>query len=92
MTNHASTIQSVDEIDLAAKSLRKMVQSNVISVEDKLVLENMIDKLSQGAETILDVLNDLPKPCQKELLLGYRRLLQCSIDYVNEKAADVLFR
>jgi hypothetical protein len=87
MTNHAPTIQSVDEIDLAAKSLRKMVQSNVISVED-----NMIDKMSQGAEKILDVLNDLPKPCQKELLLGYRRLLQCSIDYVNEKAANVLFR
>lgn len=31
MTNHTQTIQSVDEVDLAAQSLRKMVQSSVIS-------------------------------------------------------------
>lgn len=92
MTNTTSTARSDNEIDLAAKSLRKMVQSNVITVEDKLVLENMIDKLSQEAETVLDVLSDLPRPCQKELLLGYRRLLQCSINSVNEKIANLLFR
>lgn len=46
-----------------------MVQSNVITVENKLALENMIDKHSQEAETIFDVIIDLPCLVRKNYCL-----------------------
>lgn len=69
-----STIESVDGSNLAAQSFRKLVRSNVATVEDKVVLEHMIDDLSHGTNTIFDIINNIPKTCQKELLLGYKRI------------------
>lgn len=64
------------EEKVVANSLRTLVYSIAMSVEDKVVLEDMIKKLSQEAETMLDILNDIPKKYQKELLLGYETLLE----------------
>jgi hypothetical protein len=50
-----------------------------MSVEDKVVSEDMINKLSQEADTMLDIINDIPKRYQKEPLLGYKTLLQSGI-------------
>lgn len=92
MTDSANAIQGNTEMDLAAQSLRKSIQSNINNVEDKLVLENLINNLSQEAYTMIDILYHLPEPCQKEILLGYKRLLQCNIDSVNKIIANLLFR
>lgn len=56
-----------------------------MSVEDKVVLEDMINKLSQEADTMLDIINDIPKRHQKQLVLAYRAMLQSVIDSVNRR-------
>ena len=60
-----------------------------MSVEDKVVLEDMINKLSQEADTILDIINDIPKRHQKELLLGYKILLESGINAVNRRLTNL---
>ena len=90
--NSAKLVQKTRQTDSDALSLRNSIRSNGISVEDKLVLENMVSKMSQEAEIVIDVVSHLPRPCQKEILLGYKRILQHNIDYVNGKIANLLFR
>ena len=75
------------EEKVAANSLRTLVYSIAMNVEDKVVLEDMINKLSQEADTMLDIINDIPKKYRKELLIGYKALLQGSIDAVNGRLA-----
>jgi phage terminase Nu1 subunit (DNA packaging protein) len=73
------------EEKVAANSLRTLVYSIAMSVEDKVVLEDMINKLSQEADTMLDIINDIPEKYRRELLTGYKTLLQSSIDAVNRR-------
>jgi len=77
------------EEKVAANSLRTLVYTIAMSVDDKVVLEDMINKLSQEADTMLDIINDIPKGHQKELLLGYKTLLQSSIDAANRRLASL---
>ena len=76
------------EEKVAANSLRSLVYSIAMSVEDKVVLEDMINKLSQEADTMLDIINDIPKKYRRDLLIGYKTLLQSSIDAVNRRLAN----
>jgi hypothetical protein len=77
------------EEKVAANSLRTLVYSIAMSVEDKVVLEDMIKKLSQEADTMLDIINDIPKRYQKELLLGYKTLLQNGVSAVNRSLTNL---
>ena len=77
--------ETQEEETTPSNSLRDLVYSTVMSVEDKVVLEDMINKLSQETETMLDIINDIPKRHQKQLLVGYRALLQSVIASVNGK-------
>ena len=77
--------ETKEEEIVAANSLRNLVYSTVMSVEDKVVLEDMINKLSQETDTMLDIINDIPKRHQKQLLVGYRAMIQGVIDSVNRK-------
>jgi ssDNA-specific exonuclease RecJ len=70
---------------LAANSLKNLVYSIPMSVEDKVVLEDMINKLSQEADTMLYIINDIPKRHQKQVLLGYKTMLQSVIAAVNHR-------
>lgn len=74
---------------VAANSLRNLVYSTVMSVEDKVVLEDMINKLSQEADTMLDIIDDIPKRHQQQLLVGYRAMLKDVIESVNRKLKTV---
>jgi hypothetical protein len=76
------------EEKVAGNSLRTLVYSIAMSVEDKVVLEDMINKLSQEADTMLDIINDIPKRHQKELLLGFKTLLQSIMGAVNRRLGD----
>ena len=60
-----------------------------MSVNNKVVLEDMIDKLSKEADTMLDIINDISKGHQKELLLGYKTLLQSCINAVNRRLTSL---
>jgi hypothetical protein len=77
------------EEKVAANSLKTLVYTIAMSVYDKVVLEDMINKLSQEADTMLDIINDISKGHQKELLLGYKTLLNSSIDAVNRRLANL---
>lgn len=78
-----------EEEKVAANSLKTLVYTIAMSVDDKVVLEDMINKLSQEADTMLDIINDISKGHQKELLLGYKTLLNSSIDAVNRRLANL---
>ncbi len=60
-----------------------------MSIEDKVVSEDMIMKLSQEADTMLDIINDIPRRYQKELLLGYKMLLQSGMSAVNRRLTNL---
>jgi len=76
------------EEKVAANSLRTLVYSIAMSVEDKVVLEDMINKLSQEADAMLDIINDIPKKYRRDLLIGYKKLLQSSLDAVNRRLTN----
>lgn len=59
-----------------------------MSVKDIVVLEDMINKLSQ-ADTMLYILNDIPKRYQKQILLGYKTMLQSVIAAVNHRLKNL---
>ena len=77
------------EEKVAANSLKTLVYTIAMSVDDKVVLEDMINKLSQEADTMLDIINDISNGHQKELLLGYKTLLNSCIDAVNRRLANL---
>ena len=70
---------------VVSNPLKKLVYSIPMSVEDKVVLEDMINKLSQEADTMLYIINDIPKRHQKQVLLGYKTMLQSVIASVNHR-------
>jgi hypothetical protein len=78
-----NTIKGEEKV--AANSLRSLVYSIAMSVEDKLVLEDMINQISKEADVLLDIINDVPKEHHKNLLLGYKTLLQSCIDAANRR-------
>jgi hypothetical protein len=77
------------EENVAANSLRTLIYSIAMSVEDKVVLEDMINKLSQDADTMLDIINEIDRHHQKELLVGYKKLLQGCLDAVERRLKDI---
>ena len=86
MENLKSTskrVQGKEKVE--ANSLKNLVYSIPMSVEDKVVLEDMINKLSQEADTMLYIINDIPKRHQKQVLLGYKTMLQSVVAAVNHR-------
>ncbi|HEY7109924.1 MAG TPA: hypothetical protein VH415_10870 [Nitrososphaeraceae archaeon] len=77
------------EENVAANSLRTLIYSIAMSVEDKVVLEDMINKLSQDADTMLNIINEIDRHHQRELLLGYKKLLQGCLDAVERRLKDI---
>ena len=77
------------EEEVASNSLRNLIYSIAMTVEDKYVLEHMLNKLSDEANTMLDIINDIPRSHQKELLLGYRKVLESHIDATNQRLKEI---
>jgi hypothetical protein len=77
------------EEKVAANSLRTLIYSIAMSTEDKVVLEDMINKLSQEADTMLDIINDIDRHHQKELLVGYKKLLQNTLEAVDRRLEGI---
>lgn len=62
-----------------------LIHSITISMEDKVVLEGMINKLFQESDIMLNVIDDVPKRYQKQMLLGYKRLLQSAMNSLDNR-------
>ena len=90
MKDKMSTRKAIKgEEKVAANSLRSLVYSIAMSVEDKVVLEDMINEISEEADTMLDIINDVPEKDRKNLLLGYKALLESCIDAANRRLANL---
>ena len=76
-------VQGKEKVE--ANPLKNLVYSTPMSVEDKVVLEDMVNKLSQEADTMLYIINDIPKRHQKQVLVGYKTMLQSVIAAVNHR-------
>jgi hypothetical protein len=87
--NSKSNRKRIKAEEKVAANFRNLVYSTAMSVEDKVVLEDMINKLSQESDTMLDIINEIPKNHQKELLLAYKTLLQNSMDAVNRRLKNL---
>lgn len=87
--NKKSTEQIRMQEKVVSNSLRTLIYSIAMTVDDKYVLEDMLDKLSNQAHTMLDIINDIPKGHQKELLLGYKKLLESHIDAANRRLEEI---
>jgi hypothetical protein len=61
------------EEKVVANSLRTLVYTIAMSIEDKVVSEDMIKKLPQESDTMLDIINDIPRRYHKELFLDIKR-------------------
>ncbi|HEY7696315.1 MAG TPA: hypothetical protein VH797_09500 [Nitrososphaeraceae archaeon] len=77
------------EEKVAANSLRSLVYTIAMSVEDKVVLEDMIREISEEADTMLDIINDVPAKYRKDLLVGYKALLESCIDAANRRLENL---
>jgi hypothetical protein len=62
-----------------------MIHTFAISMDDRVVLEDMINKLLQDSDTMLNVIGDVPKRYQKQVLLGYKGLLQNVMNSVSHR-------
>jgi ssDNA-specific exonuclease RecJ len=82
-----SGVQGKEKV--AANPLKNLVYSIPMSVEDKVVFEDMINKLSQEADIMLYIINDIPKRHQKQVLLGYNTMLQTVIAAVNHRLKNL---
>lgn len=74
---------------VASNSLRNLIYSIAMTVEDKYVLEDMLNKLSDEAQTMLDIINDIPRSHQKELLLGYKKVLESHVNATNQRLKEI---
>ena len=66
-------------------SMMDLIHSITISMEDKVVLEGMINKLFHESDIVLNIIYDVPKRYQKQLLLGYKKLLQDAMNSTNNR-------
>jgi len=85
--SHRKLIKAEEKV--ALNSLRNLIYTIGMSVEDKVILEDMVNSISQEADTMLEIINDISKGHQKELLVAYKALLQNCIDAVNLKISNL---
>ena len=85
--SHRKLIKAEEKV--ALNSLRNLIYTIGMSVEDKVILEDMVNSMSQEADTMLEIINDISKGHQKKLLVAYKALLQNCIDAVNRKIAHL---
>ena len=77
--------ETKDEKKALATSLRNLVYSTVSVNWRQSGVGRHDYKLSQETDTMLDIINDIPRRHQKQLLVGYGELLQSVIDSVDHK-------
>jgi CO dehydrogenase/acetyl-CoA synthase delta subunit len=68
----------------AAESVRSLIHSLSMSLEEKIVMEDQINNLSHENNCLLDIISNSKKDYQKKLFRAYREFLERNIDAVNQ--------
>ena len=74
----------------ATDSIRSLIHTLNTSLEEKIAMEDQINKLSHEGNCLLDIIsNTAKKDYQKKLFLAYRKFLERNIDAVNQRISEM---
>jgi hypothetical protein len=73
----------------AAESVRSLIHSLSMSLEEKIAMEDQINSLSHGNNCLLDIISNSKKDYQKKLFSAYREFLEQNIYAVNQRISEL---
>ena len=76
----------------AAESIRSLIHSLSMSLEEKIAMEDQINDLSHETNCLLDIISNCKKNYQKKLFLAYREFLERNIDAIDERIGEAQVR
>jgi hypothetical protein len=72
----------------AAESVKSLIHSLSMSLEEKIAMEDQINNLSHENNCLLDIISNSRKDYQKKLFRAYREFLERNIDTVNQRISE----
>lgn len=82
--------QTSSRLIKATDSIRALIRTLSTPLEEKIAMEDQINKLSHESNCLLDIIsNTTKKDYQKKLFLAYREFLKRNIEAVNQRIAKV---
>lgn len=76
----------------ATESVRSLIQSLTLPLEEKIAMEDQINDLSHENNCLLDIISSCKKHYQKNLFLAYREFLKRNIDAIDERMGEAQVR
>ena len=73
----------------AAESVRSLIHSLSMSLEEKIAMEDQINNLSHESNCLLDIISNSKKDYQKKLFSAFRKFLIRNIDAVNQRISEL---
>jgi hypothetical protein len=73
----------------AAESVRSLIHSLSMSLEEKISMEDQINNMSHENNCLLDIISNSKKDYQKKLFRAYREFLERNIDAVNQRISEL---
>lgn len=74
----------------ATDSIQSLIHTLSTPLEEKITMEDQINKMSHESNCLLDIIsNTTKKDYQKKLFLAYREFLKRNIEAVNQRIAKV---
>ena len=81
--NSSRLIEAID-------SIRTLIHTRSTYLEEKIAMEDQINKLSHESNCLIDIIsNTSKKDYQKKLFFAYREVLKRNIEAVNQRIAKV---
>ncbi len=72
----------------AADSVRQLIMTIGMTIENKVALEDQINGLSDKTESMLLRIDNIAKVNQKNLLLAYKKFLEHNLEAVNHRLKE----
>ena len=69
----------------SAESVRRLIHSLNLSLEEKVAMEDQINELSHKSDCLLDIISSSNRNYRQKLFLAYRDFLERNIDVINER-------
>ena len=73
----------------SAESVRRLIHSLNLSLEEKVAMEDQINELSHKSDCLLDIISSSNRNYRQKLFLAYRDFLERNIDVVNERIDEL---
>jgi hypothetical protein len=73
----------------SAESVRRLIHSLNLSLEEKVAMEDQINELSHKSDCLLDIISSSNRNYRQKLFLAYRDFLERNFDVVNERIDEL---